>query len=59
MAVQAMNRDYIEEIVGMAEELDPAQLGTSEVIKFFDGCNILITGGSGFIGKLLLEKLLR
>lgn len=31
----------------------------SKVADFFTGCNILITGGSGFVGKLLVEKLLR
>ncbi|KAF7993213.1 hypothetical protein HCN44_006273 [Aphidius gifuensis] len=31
----------------------------SHVADFFTGCNILITGGSGFVGKLLVEKLLR
>lgn len=27
--------------------------------KFYDGAEIFITGGSGFIGKVLIEKLLR
>lgn len=27
--------------------------------KFYDGAEIFITGGSGFIGKALIEKLLR
>ncbi|XP_043685412.1 fatty acyl-CoA reductase wat-like [Vespula pensylvanica] len=29
------------------------------VQKFYDGQNIFITGGTGFMGKLLIEKLLR
>ena len=33
--------------------------GVSEVTDFFRGLNILVTGGSGFLGKLLVEKLLR
>lgn len=31
----------------------------SEVSEFFSGRKILITGGSGFLGGLILEKLLR
>lgn len=27
--------------------------------EFYDGCDIFITGGSGFMGKVLIEKLLR
>jgi alcohol-forming fatty acyl-CoA reductase len=31
----------------------------SEVEKFFAGKNILVTGVTGFLGKVLVEKLLR
>ncbi|KAJ8688342.1 hypothetical protein QAD02_024137, partial [Eretmocerus hayati] len=40
-------------------EKEESVLEESEVAKFFDGLNILVTGGSGFLGKLLVEKLLR
>jgi len=30
-----------------------------EIPQSFAGCNILLTGGSGFLGILLVEKLLR
>lgn len=31
----------------------------SEVQRFYSGKNVLITGGTGFLGKVLIEKLLR
>ncbi|XP_076643575.1 fatty acyl-CoA reductase wat-like [Halictus rubicundus] len=33
--------------------------GRSEIAEFYNGTNVLVTGGTGFIGKLLIEKLLR
>ncbi|VVC29754.1 Male sterility, NAD-binding,NAD(P)-binding domain,Forkhead-associated (FHA) domain,Fatty acyl-CoA [Cinara cedri] len=32
---------------------------TMKIKEFYNGCNIFITGGSGFMGKVLIEKLLR
>lgn len=34
-------------------------LNEKSIEKFYDGAEIFITGGSGFIGKVLIEKLLR
>lgn len=34
-------------------------LGNSTIQKFYAGKTIFMTGGSGFIGKLLIEKLCR
>lgn len=31
----------------------------SEIPQFFANCNVLITGASGFVGTLLIEKILR
>lgn len=32
---------------------------SSKMVDFFDGRSVLLTGGSGFLGKVLIEKLLR
>lgn len=32
---------------------------TTKIQKFYDGCNVFITGATGFMGKILIEKLLR
>ena len=31
----------------------------ASIIQFFEGQNIFVTGASGFLGKVLVEKLLR
>ncbi|KAF6206583.1 hypothetical protein GE061_017817 [Apolygus lucorum] len=34
-------------------------MGSSEIVKYFKGKTIFITGGTGFIGRILIEHLLR
>lgn len=34
-------------------------LSRTSVVEFYNGKNILITGATGFMGKVLVEKLLR
>ncbi|XP_075227452.1 fatty acyl-CoA reductase wat-like isoform X2 [Lycorma delicatula] len=45
------SRDYLTENT----EIE----GKSDIVDFFDGTSVLITGVTGFIGHLLLEKILR
>lgn len=55
----AEKKNYIEEMLDMSDlPLDTSDY-QSEIPQFFAGCNILITGASGFLGILLIEKLLR
>ncbi|XP_077270699.1 fatty acyl-CoA reductase wat-like isoform X3 [Temnothorax americanus] len=52
------NKDYLEDMLNMSDLQDTNDC-QSEIPEFFAGCNVLITGGSGFLGLLLIEKLLR
>lgn len=49
---------YLNDMLNMSDPPEASDC-KSEIPKFFAGCNILITGGSGFLGILLIEKLLR
>ncbi|XP_076655259.1 fatty acyl-CoA reductase wat-like isoform X2 [Halictus rubicundus] len=55
----------ISDIHKMSKPLDSLQpqvsrsYEKSEIAEFYAGTNVLITGGTGFLGKLLIEKLLR
>lgn len=53
----AKSAEYIQDILDMSEPLESNE--KSEIVEFFDQGNVLITGGTGFLGKLIVEKLLR
>lgn len=42
-----------------AHMIDERNQGPSDLLDFYDGATVFITGATGFLGKLLLEKLLR
>ncbi|KAK2588427.1 hypothetical protein KPH14_004426 [Odynerus spinipes] len=50
---------YLDDMFSMNEDDTNDLNGSSEIANFFAGRKVLITGGSGFLGKLLVEKLLR
>jgi len=39
--------------------LENTNVAESEIANFFRGAKVFITGASGFMGQILLEKLLR
>ncbi|XP_015434622.1 PREDICTED: putative fatty acyl-CoA reductase CG5065 [Dufourea novaeangliae] len=49
---------YIDDILDFSE-LPALNNEKSNIVEFFAQTNVLVTGGTGFLGKLLIEKLLR
>lgn len=52
-----MSLDYVNDLSDFSEDSPPSE--KSEIVEFFNGTTVLVTGGTGFLGKLLIEKLLR
>ncbi|KAJ8706354.1 hypothetical protein PYW08_010980 [Mythimna loreyi] len=46
-------------IDGLDENMNNMYENLTEIQKFYNGKNVLITGATGFLGKILVEKLLR
>lgn len=51
--------DAIYKGIGVDSEAQHVQEGESEIRKFYSGKTILVTGATGTLGKLVVEKLLR
>nr|CAD7576605.1 unnamed protein product [Timema californicum] len=45
--------------MGVKSPQNEAELDYSEIQKYYSGSTLLITGATGFLGKVLVEKLLR
>lgn len=48
-----------EELLRREYKVDPSIPRDSPITKFFAGKTVFLTGPTGFLGHLLLEKLLR
>ena len=62
MSVEVMDpaRQFEAKLLARLKPLhEVTTLGTSAVQKFYNGATVFLTGGSGFLGKQLIEKLLR
>ena len=57
-ATMTGGQSYLDDMLNMYADNDLDDENT-EITKFYEGLNVLVTGGSGFLGKLLVEKLLR
>ena len=51
--------DAIYKRIGVDSEFQPSKENESEIRKYYGKKTVLITGATGTLGKLLVEKLLR
>ena len=51
--------DAIYKRIGVDSEPQPIKQGESEIRKFYAGKTVLVTGATGTLGKLVVEKLLK
>ncbi|CAH2101835.1 unnamed protein product [Euphydryas editha] len=54
--IEKINEDALKENDAIKKAI---LRGDSDVLKFYDNAVVFLTGGSGFIGKQLIEKLIR
>lgn len=52
-------REELERILNAEAVIDSSIPQESPISEFFNGKNVLLTGTTGFLGHLYLEKLLR
>lgn len=54
-----MSKEQLQHILETGPTIDPSLPKCSPIGDFFRGKNVLLTGPTGFLGHLFLEKLLR
>jgi fatty acyl-CoA reductase len=52
-------RDLLDENNNLEDFAKNPNIKTRCIKEFFDNCNVFVTGSTGFLGKVLIEKLLR
>lgn len=56
---KALSLEGLTEKIIQNEEDINIDSKNSEIVKFLTGKNVFITGATGFLGKILMEKLMR